>query len=149
MAIAEAIIEHLHTVTQCRGVFATHYHDLAEVLDHLPGVARFRMGVWRDGDQLIFLHTFEPGVAEGSFGIAVARMAGLPAQILARAQARLAMLEGESRQLLPNEEMLLDRLIQEIELLDTGNMSQQEAIAAIERLQSACRSVLGNPKSFC
>jgi DNA mismatch repair protein MutS len=97
MAIAEAIVEHLHTVTQCRGVFATHYHDLVEMIGHLPGVACFQMGVWRDDDRLVFLHTFQPGVAEGSFGIAVARMAGLPAQILTRAQATLAVLEGQRR----------------------------------------------------
>jgi DNA mismatch repair protein MutS len=99
MAIAEAIVEHLHTATQCRGVFATHYHDLVEMIGDLPGLACFQMGVWRDGDRVIFLHTFQPGVAEGSFGIAVARMAGIPAHILARAQARLAVLEGERRRL--------------------------------------------------
>jgi DNA mismatch repair protein MutS len=55
------------------------------------------MGVQQDGDRLIFLHTLQPGVATGSFGIAVARMAGLPAPILARAQARLDMLEGQDR----------------------------------------------------
>jgi DNA mismatch repair protein MutS len=94
MALAEAIVEHLHSVTHCRGVFATHYHHLVEMIGDLPGMARFQMGVRRDGDRLIFLHTLQPGVAEGSFGIAVARMAGLPAAILARAQARLAMLEA-------------------------------------------------------
>ena len=78
-------------------MFATHYHDLVELIGDLPGLACFQMGVWRDGDRVIFLHTFQPGVAEGSFGIAVARMAGLPAQILARAQATLAVLEGERR----------------------------------------------------
>jgi DNA mismatch repair protein MutS len=100
MALAEAIVEHIHTVTQCRAVFATHYHHLVEMIDHLPGVACFQMSVQRDGDRLIFLHTLQPGVAAGSFGIAVARMAGLPAPILARAQARLAALEGESQRLL-------------------------------------------------
>ncbi len=98
MALAEAIVEHLHTVIGCRGVFATHYHHLIEMIEHLPGMACFRMGVQRDGDRLIFLHSLQPGVAEGSFGIAVARMAGLPAPILARAQARLAMLEGAQRE---------------------------------------------------
>ena len=95
MALAEAIVAHLHTTTQCRGVFATHYHQLVAMIEHLPAIARFRMGVRREGDRLIFLHALEPGVAEGSFGIAVARMAGLPASILARAQERLAELEGE------------------------------------------------------
>jgi DNA mismatch repair protein MutS len=93
MALAEAIVEHLHTVTRCRGVFATHYHHLAAQLGHLSGVACYRMGVRHDGERLIFLHTLEPGVAEGSFGIAVARMAGLPATVLARAQLRLTELE--------------------------------------------------------
>jgi DNA mismatch repair protein MutS len=94
MALAEAIVEYLHSVTQCRAVFATHYHHLVEMIEHLPGLASFQMGVRREGDRLIFLHTLQPGVAEGSFGIAVARMAGLPASILARAQARLEMLEA-------------------------------------------------------
>jgi len=142
MALAQAIVEHLHSITQCRGVFATHYHHLVEMIDHLPGLARFQMGVRRDGDRLIFLHTLEPGVAEGSFGIAVARMAGLPAAILARAQARLTALEGERQQLPPAEEQLLDQLIQQLEFLDTRGMSHQEAIAAIEALQRACRSLL-------
>ena len=142
MALAQAIVEHLHTITHCRGVFATHYHHLVEMIDHLPGVACFQMSVRRDGDRLIFLHTLEPGVAEGSFGIAVARMAGLPAPILARAQARLTALEGERRRLLPAEQALLDQLIQQLELLDTRGMSQQEAIAAIEALQRACWSLL-------
>lgn len=96
MALAEAIVEHLHSVTGCRGVFATHYHQLAGRLGRLPGIACLQMGVRRDGERLVFLHTLEPGVAEGSFGIAVARMAGIPAPILARAQARLAALEGEA-----------------------------------------------------
>jgi DNA mismatch repair protein MutS len=142
MALAEAIVEHIHTVTLCRGVFATHYHHLVEMIEHLPGVACFRMGVQRDGDRLIFLHTLQPGVAAGSFGIAVARMAGLPAPILARAQARLAALEGEHQRLVPTEDILLDQLIQQLELFDTRAMSQQDAIAAIEKLQTLCRSLL-------
>jgi DNA mismatch repair protein MutS len=94
MALAEAIVEHLHAETGCRGIFATHYHHLAARIGHLPRVACMQMGVRRDGERLVFLHTLEPGVAEGSFGIAVARMAGLPARILARAEERLAELEG-------------------------------------------------------
>src|SRR6266545_1540397 len=142
MALAEAIVAHLHTVTGCRGVFATHYHDLIELINHLPGLACFQMGVRRDSDRLIFLHSLEPGVAAGSFGIAVARMAGLPAAILTRAQARLARLEGQRPPLLPAEEQLLDQLIQQLESLDTRDMSQQDAIDAIEALQTLCRTLL-------
>ena len=67
---------------------------MVRLLGDLPGLACAQMGVRRDGDRLVFLHTLEPGVAEGSFGIAVARMAGIPAPILARAQERLATLEA-------------------------------------------------------
>jgi DNA mismatch repair protein MutS len=142
MALAEAIVEHIHSVTRCRGVFATHYHQLIEMIDRLPGLGCFRMGVRRDGDRLIFLHTLEPGVAEGSFGIAVARMAGLPAAILAQAQARLVMLEGERALLLPSQDQLLEQLVQRLELLDTDSLSEQQALAAIEELQRMCRSLL-------
>ena len=93
MALAEAIVEHLHTLTQCRGVFATHYHTLVELIDHLPGITCLQMAIRRDGDRLIFLHTLEPGVAEGSFGIDIAKMVGLPPSIIAQAQRRLALLE--------------------------------------------------------
>jgi DNA mismatch repair protein MutS len=142
MALAESIVEHIHTVTRCRGVFATHYHHLVEMIYHLPGVACFQMGVRHDGDRLIFIHTLQPGVAAGSFGIAVARMAGLPIPILARAQARLAALEGEHHRLTPAGAVLLDQLIQQLKLLDPGSMSQHDAITAIERLQDMCRSLL-------
>jgi DNA mismatch repair protein MutS len=94
MALAEAILEHLLGATRCRGLFATHYHQLAARLGGVPGVAQLQMGVRREGEQLVFLHTLQPGVAGGSFGIDVARMAGLPAAILARARARLDELEG-------------------------------------------------------
>jgi DNA mismatch repair protein MutS len=142
MALAEAIVEHLHSVTRCRGIFATHYHHLVPMIEHLAGIACLQMGVRRDGDRLIFLHTLEAGVAEGSFGIAVARMAGLPAPILARAGARLAMLEGESQPLAPAEELVLDQLIQQLGRLDTQDLSHPEAIAALEELQRLCRSLL-------
>jgi DNA mismatch repair protein MutS len=140
MALAEAVVEHLHTAAQCRGIFATHYHHLVEMIEHLPAVTRLQMGVRRDGERLIFLHTLEPGVAEGSFGIAVARMAGLPAPLVARARRRLALLEGEGRRL-PSQELLLEELARQIEGLDPARMSQQELAVAIERLQRACRII--------
>lgn len=93
MALAEAIVEHLHDRVGCRGLFATHYHHLAHTIGRLPGIACYQMSVQQHGDKLIFLHTMEPGVAAGSFGISVARMAGLPQSILERAETRLKELE--------------------------------------------------------
>jgi DNA mismatch repair protein MutS len=94
MALAQAIIEHLHDTTGCRGIFATHYHQLAHTISNLPNIACYQMSVQQDGERLVFLHTMQPGIAAGSFGIAVARMAGLPTSILSRAQQRLAQLEA-------------------------------------------------------
>lgn len=133
MALAQAIVEHLHTGTGCRGVFATHYHNLVAMIDQLPALACLQMGIRRDGERLIFLHTLEPGVAEGSFGIAIAQMVGLPTAILARAQARLATLEAE--------QTTLDQLTQHLEVLDAQAMSRQQAIAAIEALQRLCHAL--------
>ena len=95
MALAEAIVEHLHTHTCCRSIFATHYHHLVAMIGHLPGLACAQMGVQRTDGGLIFLHSLQPGVAEGSFGIEVARMAGIPQPILERARQRLDALESE------------------------------------------------------
>jgi DNA mismatch repair protein MutS len=94
MALAEAIVEHLHDSTGCRSIFATHYHQLAERLQILPNITCWQMGVRHNGERLVFLHSLEPGIAAGSFGLVVARMAGLPASILARARERLAALEA-------------------------------------------------------
>jgi DNA mismatch repair protein MutS len=134
MALAEAIVEHLHTRTRCRGIFATHYHHLVALIGHLAGLTCVQMGVRRDGDGLIFLHSLEPGVAEGSFGIAVARMAGIPAPILARARARLVALEAEQH--VPSADLLLlDHLLRELAQIDTGSLSHAQAIGAIEALR--------------
>jgi DNA mismatch repair protein MutS len=137
MALAEAIVQHLHTQIRCRAVFATHYHHLVRLIGHLPGLTSLQMGVQRSGDGLIFLHTLQPGVAAGSFGIEVARMAGVPAAILAQARERLAMLEGERAGEPPAVRLLFSRLLRQLERLDTSSMTRQEAIAAIEALQRA------------
>jgi DNA mismatch repair protein MutS len=136
MALAQAIVEHLHAATGCRGIFATHYHHLVELIGDLPAVSCLQMGVRRSGEGLIFLHTLQPGVAEGSFGIAVARMAGIPAPILARARERLAAFEAEGGgRLLPAERAALDRL----KRLDPASMAHGEAAAALVALQRALR----------
>jgi DNA mismatch repair protein MutS len=130
MALAEAIVTQLHTRTRCCGIFATHYHHLVDLIGQLPGLACLQMGVQHAGDDLIFLHALRPGVARGSFGIAVARMAGIPDPILARARERLAELEGDHAR-----RHTLGQLLQELGQLDTQALSHQEALAAIEALR--------------
>ena len=78
LSIAWAVVEHLHAVNRCRALFATHYHELTALAAKLPALACHTMRVkeWR-GD-VVFLHEVAPGAADRSYGIHVARLAGLP-----------------------------------------------------------------------
>jgi DNA mismatch repair protein MutS len=97
LSIAWAAIEHLHGVNRSRALFATHYHELTQLAGSLPGVACVTAQVkeWKGG--IVFLHTMAPGAAARSYGIQVAKLAGLPAPVIARAQAILASLEKSGR----------------------------------------------------
>ena len=90
-------IEHLHEANKCRAVFATHYHELTRLADRLEGCANahLRAKEWK-GD-LVFLHEVAPGSADRSYGIQVAKIAGLPASVIARAKSVLAKLEAQDR----------------------------------------------------
>ncbi|MCF8479155.1 MAG: DNA mismatch repair protein MutS [Rhodospirillum sp.] len=93
LSIAWATVENLHDVTRCRALFATHYHELTALrsrLDHLS-CHTMRIKEWKD--QVVFLHEVGPGAADRSYGIHVARLAGLPPQVIARAQEVLDLLE--------------------------------------------------------
>ena len=93
LSIAWAAIEHLHDGNRCRALFATHYHELtalAQKLDHLA-CHTMRIKEWKGS--VVFLHEVAPGAADRSYGIHVARLAGLPEAVLTRAEAVLAVLE--------------------------------------------------------
>jgi len=94
LAIAWAVAEHLHDVNQARAVFATHYHELTRLSEKLPAAynAHLRAREWK-GD-LVFLHEVAPGPADRSYGVQVARRAGLPKRAVERAKAVLARLEA-------------------------------------------------------
>jgi len=94
LAIAWAVAEHLHEANRCRAVFATHYHELTRLADKLEAGANahLRAREWK-GD-LVFLHEVAPGPADRSYGIQVARLAGLPRAAVERARAVLARLEA-------------------------------------------------------
>jgi DNA mismatch repair protein MutS len=86
LALAWAVIEHIHDRIRAKTLFATHYHELTELAEHLDGVRNLRVSVKEAGDQIIFLRKVEPGAADRSYGIEVARLAGLPAGVIARAR---------------------------------------------------------------
>ncbi|MGP0074796.1 MAG: DNA mismatch repair protein MutS [Bryobacteraceae bacterium] len=93
LALAWAVVEHLHQRIRARTLFATHYHELTELADQLPGVANLHVSVKEAGDQIIFLRKVEPGRADRSYGIEVARLAGLPMSVVERAREILALHE--------------------------------------------------------
>jgi DNA mismatch repair protein MutS len=97
MSIAQAVVEHLHEAPHlnCRTLFATHYHELTVLAERLPRVTNARVDVLEEGDGITFLHRIVPGGADRSYGIHVARLAGVPASVLVRARQLLAELERE------------------------------------------------------
>jgi DNA mismatch repair protein MutS len=94
VSIAWAVSEHLHHAVGCKAVFATHYHELTQLADELVAVRNYNVAVREVGEQVLFLHTLEPGGADRSYGIEVGRLAGLPEAVLARARELLHLLEG-------------------------------------------------------
>ena len=97
LSIAWAAIEHLHESNRCRALFATHYHELTALSAKLPRLfnATVRVKEWQ-GD-VVFLHEVLPGSADRSYGIQVAKLAGLPPSVIARAKSVLAKLEAQDR----------------------------------------------------
>ncbi len=93
LALAWSVIEHLHQRIRARTLFATHYHELTELADQLPGIRNLHVSVKEAGDQVIFLRKVEPGRADRSYGIEVARLAGLPVTVIERAREILALHE--------------------------------------------------------
>jgi DNA mismatch repair protein MutS len=99
VSLAWAITEHLHDAIGCRALFATHYHELAQLADSLTHLRNYHVLVEEAQQSIVFLHRIAPGSAERSYGIHVAQLAGVPASVLQRAQVILA--ELESRHQLP------------------------------------------------
>jgi DNA mismatch repair protein MutS len=155
LSIAWASIEHLHESNRCRSLFATHYHELTALGARLPRLfnATVRVKEWQ-GD-VVFLHEVMPGAADRSYGIQVAKLAGLPAGVIARAKTILAKLEAQDRssttkaladdlplfamssRATPEEkvETPADKLLKALEALHPDDMSPREALEALYALK--------------
>ncbi len=95
LSIAWSVVEHLHDRVKCRSLFATHYHELTQLSESREGVNNYNVAVREWNDQIIFLRQIIAGAADRSYGIQVARLAGLPDTIINRAKEILAGLEGD------------------------------------------------------
>ncbi|MAU52141.1 MAG: DNA mismatch repair protein MutS [Roseovarius sp.] len=98
LSIAWATLEHLHEVNRCRALFATHYHELTRLSDRLDRVANATVSVKEHDGEVIFLHEVRRGAADRSYGVQVARLAGLPETVVARARVVLDALEKGERE---------------------------------------------------
>ena len=97
LAIAWATLEHLHDVNQCRALFATHYHELTELSGRLDSLRNATVAVKEWDGKVVFLHEVRSGAADRSYGVQVARLAGLPPSVISRAKDVLERLEKSSR----------------------------------------------------
>ncbi len=110
LSIAWATLEHLHDANQCRALFATHYHEMTALSEKLGGVENATVTVKEWEGDVIFLHEVKKGAADRSYGVQVARLAGLPDSVVARASIVLEMLEKGERDGKAGQKALIDDL---------------------------------------
>jgi DNA mismatch repair protein MutS len=148
LAIAWAVAEHLHEVNACRSVFATHYHELTRLADKLEAGANahLRAREWK-GD-LVFLHEVAPGPADRSYGIQVAKLAGLPRSAVERARAVLGRLEangGSSRVEIVEDLPLFAQVVGQtrasaleraLDAVEPNDLSPKEALELLYKLKA-------------
>jgi DNA mismatch repair protein MutS len=127
LALAWAVLEHIHQKIRCKTLFATHYHELTELAEQLAGVRNLHVSVKEAGDQILFLRRVEPGGADRSYGIEVARLAGLPMQVIQRARAILKL--HEKSEVAVSEE--LSHAAVQIQLFEPVNYNIAERIRGL------------------
>ncbi|HEX6466397.1 MAG TPA: DNA mismatch repair protein MutS, partial [Terriglobales bacterium] len=98
LAIAWATVEYIHAITRAKTLFATHYHELTALADQLPGVKNFRVSVKENAGGIVFLRKVGPGAADRSYGIEVAKLAGIPVDVIERAREVLKDHEQTARE---------------------------------------------------
>jgi DNA mismatch repair protein MutS len=147
LAIAWAVVEALHDRSGAKVLFATHFHELTRLQGRLDGVRNFHVAVREWNDEIVFLHKVAPGGTDRSYGVQVARLAGLPTPVIARARALLAALEeaGQARAAGEDERQLglfalredpaLQALREELLRLDLAHLTPIEALNLLVKWQ--------------
>jgi DNA mismatch repair protein MutS len=149
LAIAWAVAEYLHDVVKCRALFATHYHELCALAETRPHAANVNVSARETGDDIVFLHKLARGGASRSYGIAVARLAGLPEPVVARARALLKDLErGEGPGARPKQRGLFEPKPEPVEhpvlaalaAADVDRMTPLDALNFLSQLRALARA---------
>ena len=130
LSIAWAVIEHLHDVNKCRALFATHYHELVALAARLDDLANYTVRVKEWDGTVVFLHEVSPGAALASYGIQVAKLAGLPGQVIARAEQVLTEIERE------NQAGPLVKLADDLPLFTTQTAAPTQPVASSPALEA-------------
>jgi DNA mismatch repair protein MutS len=140
LSIAWAVTEYLHDHIGSKAIFATHYHELTELEEKLEGVFNLQVAVQHSGKQIFFLRKIIPGGSDRSYGIDVARLAGLPEELLKRAREVLYDLEkGSKKQETKINQLSLfqtqeDPLREELREIDVNNLTPLEALNVLSKL---------------
>ena len=146
LSLAWATVEYLHAETGARTLFATHYHELTMLAEKLKRVRNLRVGVKEAAAGIVFLHTIEPGAASKSYGIEVAKLAGLPAAVIERAKHVLRQHEKQERQSVQAETdaepmqltiftPLSQHIVDRIDAVDVNALTPLQALNLLEELQ--------------
>src|SRR5512135_486895 len=149
ISLAWAITEHLHDAIGCRTLFATHYHELVELEKTKPRLRNANVAVRESAGEIVFLHRIVPGGADQSYGIHVARLAGVPAPVLDRARAILAFLEkqhgpdpGPIRKVKSGRALhgslfseLPEPLLEELRKVDPSSLTPDQALDLVKQLR--------------
>ncbi len=146
LSLAWATVEYLHAETGARTLFATHYHELTLLAEKLPRVRNLRVGVKEAASGIVFLHTIEPGAASKSYGIEVAKLAGLPPAVIERARHVLKQHEKQERQSVQveteHEPMQLtiftplsQRIVDRLAEVDVNSLTPLQALNLLEELK--------------
>ncbi len=131
LALAWAVVEYIHGQIQAKTLFATHYHELTDLAEQLAGVRNLHVAVKESGDGILFIRKVEPGPADRSYGIEVARLAGLPLQVIER--ARSVLLHHEVREQSLSEELTPgeEKYPLQIKLFEPVNQGLADRIRAL------------------
>ena len=153
MSIARAIVEHTYgKKIGAKTLFATHYHELVTLEDEFPGIVNYNIAAKKRGDNIIFLRKIVRGSTDDSYGIEVAKLAGVPNEVIKRAKEILAVVERTSKSLKTSDEntyvgkeeddtlitmddMIREQVIDELRTLDVNALSPYEAMTLLYNLQ--------------
>jgi len=147
LALAWACADHLAQKSGALTLFATHYFELTQLPEQYPNIANVHLDAIEHGDDIIFMHRLKPGPANQSYGLQVARLAGIPAPAIQLARQKLRLLEHQSLQtqsdlfaeLPPSEDLASSELLAQLEATDPDDLSPKQALELIYHLKQLAK----------